>query len=199
MKIHRKTLVLTLTMATIWAAETRKPIVTLRLVNEARVDPNTLSQAQYEASSILRRSGEDLVFLSCEVDPATKVSPCSRADGPTVFWFDLAVRKPVPSKDEMLGFTEVDSNSGYRHGGVSYPAVLKVEGAMSVPAFKLLGAAIAHEVGHLILGASAHSAYGVMAQRWSEREYALIRSSMLMFTSEQSKRMQNAIRAAAER
>ena len=42
-----------------------------------------------------------------------------------------------------------------------------------VDAGRLIGRAIAHEIGHLLLGTSRHSAAGLMRARWSDREVQL--------------------------
>ena len=39
-----------------------------------------------------------------------------------------------------------------------------------VNAATLLGRAVAHEIGHLLLGTARHSAAGLMRARWSDRE-----------------------------
>jgi len=49
----------------------------------------------------------------------------------------------------------------------------------------LLGYAIAHEIGHLILGPE-HTAYGLMRQRWTSDEENRIRGGSLRFDGKQA-------------
>ena len=59
----------------------------------------------------------------------------------------------------------------------------------------MLGCAIAHEVGHLLLGPSSHSAGGIMCGEWGPKELQLALMGRLLFASQQAK----LIRAEARR
>jgi hypothetical protein len=50
----------------------------------------------------------------------------------------------------------------------------------------LLGHLMAHEIGHLLLGAGNHSPTGLMRARWQQQELELIRRRTLAFTSGQA-------------
>jgi hypothetical protein len=50
---------------------------------------------------------------------------------------------------------------------------------------QILGHAIAHEVGHLLLNQQVHSAYGIMRGAWSFADFREMTSGMLLFTSQQ--------------
>jgi hypothetical protein len=58
---------------------------------------------------------------------------------------------------------------------------------------EILGAAIAHEVGHLLLGVDAHSAYGVMKATWSRTQFELIGLGELNFSADQAKMLRERI------
>jgi len=51
---------------------------------------------------------------------------------------------------------------------------------------RILGHAIAHEVGHLLLGPSAHSPSGIMRGVWSPDDLKLMSWTYLLFTPSQS-------------
>jgi hypothetical protein len=59
----------------------------------------------------------------------------------------------------------------------------------------MLGCAIAHEVGHLLLGPSSHSAGGIMRGEWGPKELQLALMGRLLFASQQAK----LVRAEARR
>jgi hypothetical protein len=59
----------------------------------------------------------------------------------------------------------------------------------------MLSCAIAHEVGHLLLGPSSHSAGGIMRGEWGPKELRLALMGRLLFASQQAK----LIRAEARR
>jgi hypothetical protein len=59
----------------------------------------------------------------------------------------------------------------------------------------ILGSAIAHEVGHLLLGPNSHSAGGIMQGEWGPKQLQLALMGRLLFASQQEK----LIRAEARR
>ena len=53
----------------------------------------------------------------------------------------------------------------------------------------LLGRAMAHEIGHLLLGANSHSLNGIMRGHWSVHEFRLNARIDMLFITEHSRRM----------
>jgi hypothetical protein len=76
---------------------------------------------------------------------------------------------------------------------VCYARVKKVVSAFS--AGELLGLAIAHEIGHLLLGKNSHSNAGLMRPRWPSRDLEAKHWEEFTFTSEQVRRLRAAILA----
>jgi hypothetical protein len=169
------------------------PLVTIRVENEARVDERLLRGARKETTGILNRAGVGIIWLDCAGDSA----PCQRPRGPADFPFRITTQRPTWTSQENLGFTDHAGGDGL--AGVNYPAVLKLAeklngfahgitpAAVYAPGF--LGAAIAHEIGHLILGANAHSHEGVMRAEWGREQFELISAGRLDFAPDQAKRL----------
>jgi hypothetical protein len=163
------------------------PSITLRVVNEAQVDERLLSEARKEATGILNSAGVGLIWLDCTGDSES----CRGERGPADFRLRLTTERPGWTSRENLGFTEHGS------AGVNYPAVLRLAEelngyahgitpvAVYAPGF--LGAAIAHEIGHLILGANAHYPEGVMRAEWGREQFESIKVGGLNFAREQAK------------
>lgn len=61
---------------------------------------------------------------------------------------------------------------------------------------RILGSVMAHEIGHILLGASSHSASGLMQARWGSDELDRIAVGTLFFSLEQSQRMRAHLSAA---
>jgi len=59
--------------------------------------------------------------------------------------------------------------------------------------WQVLGAAIAHEVGHLLLGSAAHSGQGVMRATWEKEQLELASIGELVFTTEQAAKIRSAV------
>ena len=170
------------------------PSITLRVVNEAQVDERLLNEARKEASGIVNRAGVGLIWLDCTGDPEA----CQREQGRADFQFRITTQRRAWTSQENLGFTEHAGSNG--SAGVNYPAVLKLAEklngfahgitpvAVYAPGF--LGAAIAHEIGHLILGAQAHHREGVMCAEWGREQFELIKLGGLNFARPQAKLFQ---------
>jgi hypothetical protein len=174
-----------------------RPTITLRLVNEGGVDRETLLSALKETRRILRYSGIDLVWFACQSGwaEAGTANPCSRDLGPTEFWMGVVTRQPEDSSANTLGFTRIERGLTGKSAGVYYPAVVRLAKMQieSAGVGEILGAVIAHEVGHLILGANAHSSSGVMCDSWSQMEFRMIKLHLLSFTADQSRTLRDRV------
>ena len=53
----------------------------------------------------------------------------------------------------------------------------------------LLGYALAHEVGHLLMGSNSHSPTGIMRARWTEKELRLASAGCVSFFPQQAAKM----------
>lgn len=85
-------------------------------------------------------------------------------------------------------------DSGY--AAISYPAVEQTASSLEADAGDLLGAVVAHEVGHLLLGA-AHTATGVMRARFRLREIGMAGRGELLFDAGQAARLRDKLRSKA--
>jgi hypothetical protein len=177
-------------------AQQPRPTITLRVVNEADAGERTLLRAEKEAAAILGRSGVDLVSLTCEAGQVNWANdnPCQRDPKPTDFWLRIMARRPAATPGDTLGFTEIDETMDFSSAGVYYPAAVEATKTFRADLYQVLGAAIAHEVGHLMLGANAHSPQGVMSPHWSKAQYVLISIGELGFSSDQARRLQDEVR-----
>jgi hypothetical protein len=98
-----------------------------------------------------------------------------------------------------LGYSLVDRERG---GGtlatVYLDRVERVASSSRSAAPVLLGRAIAHEVGHLLLGTGSHGARGLMREWWSHGSLRQSAAEDWLFTPEQSAALQRAIGAAEQ-
>jgi hypothetical protein len=177
------------TLAAAREAKSPSPMMTLLVYNSARAPAGKLAQAEREAGRILGEAGVRAIWLDCIDQPAADPQGlCSRAREPT----DLVVRVlPGPNQirfqDTRFGFAFLPTLAS-----VYYDYAVRL-GKSDAPIF--LGCAIAHEVGHLLLGPNSHSIVGLMQGDWGPKELRLALMSGLLFTSDQSK----LIRAEARR
>ena len=181
------------------ASEGNNPTITLRVLNEGAVDGRVLLQAKKEAARIFARSGIELVWLDCEPSGSVEwgsVSPCQRDLGPSEFWMRLVTRGRLPSTEatgDILGFTGLEGSRTSDTSVVRYAAAVDASEKWRAGVEQILGATIAHEVGHLLLGASAHSANGVMCGSWGRVQFERIGQGQLCFTAGQAKKLREQI------
>jgi hypothetical protein len=100
---------------------------------------------------------------------------------------------------DLLGFTQrgEPGTDGIQCVNIFYPMVEQLSERVQIDSHQILGAAVAHEIGHLHLGTNsqAHSPTGIMRGVWSHREIELVRFGQLTFTREQGERIRSAMRA----
>ena len=101
------------------------------------------------------------------------------------------MKKPAGAGPDVLAFSEIDDNLGMRSAGVYYPAILKAASDHRIPAGVLLGTAIAHEVGHLVLGETAHARQGLMSPDWRREHFERLSTSSLVFSAKEGRMLRN--------
>jgi hypothetical protein len=140
-----------------------EPLV-IRSYDLSRVPATELAEARDTLQASLRAASIDLIWRDC----ANKT--CEEPLGGR----DLVVRivaAPRGAGPDELGYSMVDLRAGIGTLATVYAdrVALLAERART-DAGKLLGRAVAHEVGHLLLGTSQHSAAGLMRARWLDCE-----------------------------
>jgi hypothetical protein len=160
------------------------PTVTVLVYNNAQAPVATLTQAELEAARILGDAGVRAVWLDClDRDSAADLKElCHRAREP----IDVVLRLlpgPTPNgfPDTLFGITFLPTLASVYY---EY-AVRLATSDKEVPT--ILGCAIAHEVGHLLLGRNSHSGGGIMHGEWGPKEFRLALMGGLLFTSQQSR------------
>jgi hypothetical protein len=168
------------------------PTLTVLVYNNAQASAVILAGAEREAGRILGVAGLRAVWLDC-LDQHSAVDAqelCHKAREPT----DVVLRV-FPGhiqnrlQDTLFGFTfhPVLASVYYEY------AVRLAKSDDEVPI--VLGCAVAHELGHLLLGPNSHSAGGIMRGEWGPKQLQLTLMGGPLFTSQQSK----VIRAEAQR
>jgi hypothetical protein len=167
--------------APIEAAVTGWTSVPVRIYETAAVAPAELARALEVAERTLSRASVEIVWKSCAA-PGPAGGPAAQASsGGTCLvprtTGELTVRivrtaGVTPAQRVLpLGDALVDAATG---GGVLATVYLdRVEWlarAAGTDRATLLGRAIAHELGHLLLGSTGHSTAGLMRALWSRDE-----------------------------
>jgi hypothetical protein len=149
------------------------------------------------AATVLAAAGIDTSWLPCgdvASDPTATV--CNRPLDPSELSVRL-VRLPgtASARGELqLGYSLVDRTAGAGTLATIYAdrvAWLAGEAGADMPT--LVGFAIAHEVGHLLLGTNAHSGSGLMRAVWSRAELRRNDTADWLFGRSEAARMRSSV------
>ena len=97
---------------------------------------------------------------------------------------------------DSFGYSWIADGYGFIAAAYYHRAV-EMEKSNWASRWTVLGGAIAHEVGHLLLGDARHSASGIMSPGWGRLDLKRITQGRLRFSPEQTRRMEQAVVARA--
>lgn len=150
-------------------------IVTIRVYDYTALAPADLTAAQVEAECILQQAGIAVQWLDCRTVVRGDGNRCNqplRDAGEFVLRLQTGARTAtaqgthVSLGSSLLNHTNRSGVLVTIDPGQAYAVAL--DAGAAAPA--VLGRAIAHELGHLLLGTSQHSPSGLMRRLWSQRE-----------------------------
>jgi hypothetical protein len=169
-------------------SRTSAPRLTVRVFNYAQVPLQTQSLGQKIAARILHRAGIVTSWLDCSLSSEGKhqLPDCNE---PAAVWFlDLRL-VPCPATQfgsQTLGIAAQPQQGTPAAAGIFYDHVEKLARGDAASAAVLLGHAMAHELGHLLLGTNSHSPAGLMRVQWSRRDLQLASAGHLIFMAHQA-------------
>jgi hypothetical protein len=149
--------------------------LTVRTYNNFGVAPEDLQVARTEADAILRDAGIEIVWLDCwfrRSEPANASPVCRQPLQPTDIVLRFQAGNASPSdKLVSMGFSLIGNGSERPYLSTVFPDVVQsVARGAAVDARRVLGLAIAHEIGHLMLNTNSHADAGLMRAGWSRNE-----------------------------
>lgn len=163
---------LTLTVALRGQAAASPPSIAVVAFNQAEVAADTLARAKAEVTRIFGEAGVGVIWM----DPAA-----ARPTGD--FAIQLLIRKrAVNERGSVMGTAIGDVHETGGSALVYYDRVLRTAHEREQDVARLLGYAMAHEIGHLVLPRSAHSPSGIMRPAWDGDDLRHIASGSLQFT-----------------
>jgi hypothetical protein len=166
--------------------------ITLRVYDYAHVNRSELLAAEGRASGILALAGVEVHWVDCPVLQSTldNYSNCQSAWKVNDYVLGVMPKSKAnvqEASQDALGYA-IDCGMG-PSAGVFYDRVRTLASGDTAPLAALLGRVMAHEIGHLLLGANSHSRTGIMRAFWADRDLSLAAGPELLFTAEQSRRM----------
>lgn len=172
------------------ANESAVPRMTVRLFNYAAVPKPTLKQAKAEASRIFVQVGTDLEWVDCPLNPEeAELNPICRGQlDPTNMVVRIQPRFRAAAAnffDVTLGFAPLVEGERGSYASVFYDRVEALAQGGEFSLALILGHAIAHEIGHMLLRTMRHSHAGLMRAHLGRDELKLARVGQLLFSPSQ--------------
>jgi hypothetical protein len=166
--------------------------ITVRLYNTARIDSGVQQDALAVAARTLAASRLDITWWMCDVDGACRGVPV-----PGELIVRLVRGSEAINAEAALVLGEASIGVGTARGVLATVYVDRVEtmaARWETDAALLLGRAIAHEVGHLLLATNTHSHRGLMRARWLPDEIRGNHVADWILTNEETEAIRRRIR-----
>ena len=166
--------------------------ITIHVYDYGGIDPRVLTEAETIAGRIFEKSGLRILWGNCRLSPAgTPLTTCAAsAVGVTDLYIRLLSEQmacKLAAATTMLGMALPTDDGSFPVDAYVFPervGDLAKQDRGPVP--PLLGAAIAHEVGHLLLAGNAHTITGIMSAQWGPKENKDALMGVLTFSRRQS-------------
>lgn len=174
-----------------------KDVVTVRSYNYASVPAEQLGAARSEAERIFRRAGIAIAWIDCQVPGADAAAPCTE---PLLAGRDLMLRlmdRAPAAQERSVALGESMLDREQRSGvlmTIDIGPVRAIAERSATPTPTLLGRAIAHEIGHLLLGSGEHPRLGLMRAHWSNDELRGLKPAHWGFSSREAAQMRQTLR-----
>jgi hypothetical protein len=175
--------------------------ITVHVFNSARIPRYELAQAEREATSILAETGVKVIWEHCatSVRETPSEHPCAALYDLTHLFLDIELWQMVKRlglNGDMLGAcTAKTDGRPHNQALVSYNRVEFIAFQWQVDRGLILGAAVAHEIGHLLLEQTSHSTVGIMRPDFSKEDFRPYNRRHLRFTDDQARAMQGEVLA----
>lgn len=165
-------------------------IVSISIFNDARVPSKVLDAGEARTSRILSRAGIQVEWLNCTavpppIEPLPTPALCSAISYPSHLSVRIVSHWRSLSGDTFGESFQDQSGTGC-YADIYFPRLSTSEARKFVRDGDMLGYVIAHEIGHLLLGANSHSPFGLMRAHWQPDDLRLASRGGLYFTSAQA-------------
>lgn len=155
--------------------------ISVQVTDKYGAPKGVISAAQKDAARILAAAG---VRLDWQQDPA-----------PGGISLKLVAQKVEIAGGDPLGYAFLQPVFKCNCAQLVYPEVERSAQRWEGEVSTILGAAMAHEVGHLLLNSNAHSSSGIMTASFGHKQIVQASKGELLFTAEQAGQIRSKIAA----
>jgi hypothetical protein len=170
--------------------------ITIHVYDYSALPAHQMIEAKRTATTILSQAGITSHWKDCAV-PGIKTAGPSCGSGTYDFTHFVVGILPEPmsvrisSSPLQFGKAIMHRAGGLpTHAYVFADRVMNLSKATSTPT-AFLGVIIAHELGHLLLGADSHFTAGIMRASWNPSDVGLALTGAVSFTPKQAREIRN--------
>lgn len=172
--------------------------ITIGVYDYAQAASEVLTRAERVTDGMLQNAGVYIAWLSCSADESSpRNAGCSNLAGPLKITLHIVPgsKKERLSKNSDAFGLAVEGGAGEFacDAWVFYDQIKKAAASTGLSLPQILGGVIAHELGHLLLGANSHSRTGLMCARWSRKELLAADLGELGFSDSERARIRNSV------
>ncbi len=173
-------------------------VLNVTIVDYANVPPGTLAGAGQVLTEIYRTAGSQLrLHVQTEEWRPDEPTGLDGVSGDIVLRICSAeMARKLIQRDSVLGYVQPTALGELRRvATVFFHRVEMMNEATQTDTARLLGAVLAHETGHLLLGRRSHSPQGIMRCPWDTEELIALRQGRLRFDRRQAESIVREIEA----
>lgn len=157
-----------------WQAVGLAATIFIRVYNNFGVPAGDLAAAREEAQAVLQQAGVAIIWAECWVgdrQPASAPARCQEPVGGDIVLRLQKTREAERSSYVSMGFTLVGTAGTAPFLATVYvDRVESVARAAGIDAPRVLGLAMSHEIGHVLLNSPTHATKGLMRAEWFRNE-----------------------------
>ena len=166
-------------------AAQERPQITIAVYNRSKMRTSILTAGQSVAEEVLRRVSVESIWINCPVPNTPEANPeCSQPPNPSRMNLTVVPHWAgrVLNSDTLGLALEGEGFGSYCY--VFQERVDELAAAAHISPGRLLGSAMAHEIGHLLKGSNSHSPQGLMSAHWYANELRNAAMGSLNFTAD---------------
>lgn len=162
--------------------------LSIHLYNDAEVSPRTLHWAIVETNRLFRAAGIQLYWEQVSREAWQSAAACPQENERRSLLMRLMLKAPLTASPGALGTARPFAQAGTQVS-IFIDRLEALRHSMTTEDYVMLGHMMAHEIGHVLLHSTEHSAGGVMQTRWTGMSWHLASQGLLAFRPEEAERM----------
>jgi hypothetical protein len=167
--------------------------LTLRIYDYAGVPDKALNEAKRQVRRIFTKAGIEARWLDCTAEPPDP--GCFQRLQPAGLTIRIVSGRSPSGKGHLFGLAFVPAEGFGEYATIFYGEARAGAQGEEVLEGCILGYALAHEAGHLLLGRQRHGRTGIMSSDWTVQRLRSTVQEFFLFTRSEAERVRSNVRA----